>query len=265
MRDRFERRSGYTLDLDAADLFSERLTARMILLHRSPDLRMKRLTDKFAVRPFVEQRVGAEYLSQLLWHGASPRDIPFDDLPDRYVAKPNHASGLVVHGDPEIDRREAIEYLEDALAHDYYWKNREAQYYGIERRVLVEERLDDGLDDGPRDYSFFCFHGRPHAVQVRNRIKTISQFHDLDWKRLSLRLKLADPVELDPPRNLDEMIDVSSRLSEGFDFVRVDLYDLGDRVVFGEMTFTPAAGGHRPTPEEWDVQLGRLWGDAPNP
>jgi len=226
---------------------------------------MKRLTDKFAVRPFVEQRVGAEYLSQLLWHGASPRDIPFDDLPDRYVAKPNHASGLVVHGDPEIDRREAIEYLEDALAHDYYWKNREAQYYGIERRVLVEERLDDGLDDGPRDYSFFCFHGRPHAVQVRNRIKTISQFHDLDWKRLSLRLKLADPVELDPPRNLDEMIDVSSRLSEGFDFVRVDLYDLGDRVVFGEMTFTPAAGGHRPTPEEWDVQLGRLWGDAPNP
>ncbi|GHU68155.1 hypothetical protein FACS189413_04390 [Bacteroidia bacterium] len=38
------------------------------------------------------------------------------------------------------------------------------------------------------------------------------------------------------------MIDYARILSKGFDFVRVDLYDTGDKVYFGEMTFTPHGG-----------------------
>jgi hypothetical protein len=55
------------------------------------------------------------------------------------------------------------------------------------------------------------------------------------------------------------MIDVASRLSEGFDFVRVDLFNVDGRIYFGELTFTPSAGWIRFEPPEWNLRLGKLW------
>lgn len=44
------------------------------------------------------------------------------------------------------------------------------------------------------------------------------------------------------PRNFDEMVDVAERLSRGFGFLRIDLYNVDGRVFFGEVTCTPAGG-----------------------
>ena len=54
------------------------------------------------------------------------------------------------------------------------------------------------------------------------------------------------------------MIEISSKLSKGFAFVRVDLYVLnnGD-IKFGEMTFTPNSGLLNFTPQEQN----RIFGD----
>ncbi|MBN9099980.1 MAG: hypothetical protein J0I49_17980 [Pseudonocardia sp.] len=41
---------------------------------------------------------------------------------------------------------------------------------------------------------------------------------------------------------MPEMIQVAERLGAGTDFVRVDLYDIDGRVVFGELTSFPAGG-----------------------
>jgi len=45
----------------------------------------------------------------------------------------------------------------------------------------------------------------------------------------------------------------------GFDFVRVDLYNIHGKIFFGEMTFTPVAGRCILKPESWDVELGNRW------
>ena len=57
----------------------------------------------------------------------------------------------------------------------------------------------------------------------------------------------------------DKMIAIASRLSSDFDFIRVDLYDLGDRVVFGEITCYPQNGRGKFKPPSWDVEFGRHW------
>lgn len=44
---------------------------------------------------------------------------------------------------------------------------------------------------------------------------------------------------VDKPVNYGEMLEVVRKLAAGFEFVRVDLYSVGRRIVFGEMTFTP--------------------------
>ena len=41
------------------------------------------------------------------------------------------------------------------------------------------------------------------------------------------------------PQVLNEMISVAERLAEPFPFVRVDLYQYEEKVLFGELTFTP--------------------------
>ena len=61
-----------------------------------------------------------------------------------------------------------------------------------------------------------------------------------------------------PPDCLEEMKSVASKLSEGFPFARIDLYNINGKVYFGEVTFYPASGYGVFTPDEWDFKLGDL-------
>lgn len=55
------------------------------------------------------------------------------------------------------------------------------------------------------------------------------------------------------------MITAASVLGKGFDFVRIDFYEIGGKPYFGEMTFTPEAGLGRFDPPEIDRLLGEMW------
>jgi hypothetical protein len=63
----------------------------------------------------------------------------------------------------------------------------------------------------------------------------------------------------DPPANLPEMIRIAEALGQETDMVRVDLYEMGGRVVFGELTNYPAGGTAPFTPEEFNRILGEGW------
>jgi hypothetical protein len=66
---------------------------------------------------------------------------------------------------------------------------------------------------------------------------------------------------VDPPlpEALAEFVSVAEELGRGVDFVRVDLYDLAGRVVFGELTNYPAAGVDDFRPATFDEELGTRW------
>jgi hypothetical protein len=55
------------------------------------------------------------------------------------------------------------------------------------------------------------------------------------------------------------MIEVAEALGAETDMVRVDLYDLDGRVVFGELTSYPLGGRLRFDPPEFDRILGQWW------
>ena len=108
---------------------------------------------------------------------------------------------------------------------------------------------------------FWCFHGRPEVIQIDSRLHNINPFYDPNWKKLDLRYRNgADIVAIDVPKpaNLDEMLSVALSLSDGIDFVRVDLYNIHSKIYFGEMTFTPVAGTLK-LPEKWDRFFGDKW------
>ena len=53
------------------------------------------------------------------------------------------------------------------------------------------------------------------------------------------------------------MLEIAKILSEDFPFVRVDLYNVGGKIYFGELTFYPWSGYVRYCPDEFDYQLGK--------
>jgi hypothetical protein len=266
---------GKPLNLDDPRTFTEKLTCRMIGLNRGLHPEFTALADKFAVRTIVSDKVGDEHLVNLLWHGRDPVDIPFDDLPERYVVKTNHGSGSVVAVEQgtgmdmaavpdrviEYDRDEIVNKLSAELKTNYYWAYREYQYYRIKPRVMVEESIKKG--DGSRllDYKYFCFNGVPEVIQVDdNYVWDLHPFFDPDWNQVELyyRDDQAHP-HIERPPNLEQMNSIASKLSEGIDFVRLDLYNVEGRVYFGEFTFTPTAGEMVLRPESWDLALGDKW------
>ena len=52
------------------------------------------MVDKYLVRDYIANKLGEEYLIPLLGVWDDPDEIDFDSLPDRFVLKCNHNSGL---------------------------------------------------------------------------------------------------------------------------------------------------------------------------
>jgi hypothetical protein len=256
----YKRLYGKDLDFDNPKTFSEKLFHRMISINRNGNALFTRLADKYAVRDYVKGKVGEQYLVKLIWHGQDPRDIPFAKLPEKCVIKTNHGSGghFIING--AFDKSKIIEHFSDALKDNYYWDAREFHYYQIIPRILVEEFVEDGQPLGPLDYRFWCFNGVPEVIQVDNHAHSINPFYDSEWNKLDLcyRTDFTD-TDIAKPDNLNEMLSVASKLAEGIDFVRVDLYNVNGRIFVGELTFTPVAGGFKFKPESWDVILGQKW------
>jgi len=252
----------YGLPLDRAHprTFAAKVSVAMIRAIETRDGSKTAFADKLAVRDHICWTIGERYLNTLLWEGKSARDIPFDTLPSSYVLKPNHASGVNVVVRGEIDRAAVIRRLDSALAWNFYYANGEYQYRHIRPRLLVEACLDDGEEYGPFDYKIWCFDGEPAMVQVDNSRHINQHFYTTDWQRLNLAYRqMSHGPDKPRPARLDEMLGVARTLSRTFDFVRVDLFQLPERVVFGELTFTPMAGNLRIQPAEWDLKLGEMW------
>ena len=58
------------------------------------------------------------------------------------------------------------------------------------------------------------------------------------------------------PFSLSKMVEIASKLSNGFNFVRVDLYEINNKPMFGELTFLPGMS-HNLTLEKQE-ELGNL-------
>lgn len=253
------RATGTPLNLSSPETFSEKLYCRMISWNRGHHPIFTQLADKYTARAYVRNKVGESHLVKLLWHGGDPRAIPFETLPAEYVIKTNHGSGQIIVVKGKANRVEIIDKLSKWLKSNYYWSGREYQYYNIKPQVMIEEYVRSQDGSGPLDYRFWCFGGTPEVIQVDNRAHDLNPFFDTQWNLLDLHYRegVSRPA-MERPLNFAQMMSVASQLSEGFDFVRVDLYNVDGKIYFGEFTFTPA-GSLKFRPESWDGKLGRKW------
>lgn len=117
-------------------------------------------------RKHVGSHIGDPHLVPLIWSGPDPEQIPFDDLPQKCVAKTNHGSGRNIILKKPTDRASVTSQLKERLSENFYWNCREAQYYEISSQVLIEEFLGDGQDYRRHPWVCQTIEKSPHWLGV---------------------------------------------------------------------------------------------------
>lgn len=209
------------------------------------------LTDKYEVRKYVEAKCGKELLNELYGVYQYPDEIDYEGLPVSFVLKTTNGCGnnIFVKDKKNIEIKNVNDLLSKWLKYPYAELTGQAHYAKIKPKIIAEKLLRQSLlsDSSIIDYKFYCIDGKPHYILViSDRIINSHQYklmrYDLDWKAYPEYCAPERVVKYyERPETLNKMIQYARQLSEPFPFVRVDFYEIDQKVLFGEMTFTPAS------------------------
>lgn len=223
------------------------------------------VSDKYAVRNYVADTIGDEYLIPLLGVWDSFDEIDFDELPDQFVLKCNHDSGgLAICTDKaNFNKAAAKKKIEKSLKSNFYWVGREYQYKNIVPKIVCEQYITE-TGKVPEDYKIYCFNGEPDAILVcKDRFANGGHgaqysYYDHKWNFLPYNKgESADnPPDIKKPENLDKMIEIAKELSKDFIFARIDLYNINGTIYFGEITLSPNSGFDPDITMETDKMFG---------
>lgn len=245
-----------SLNLKRPKAFSEKI--QYLKLYERSEQR-KLVADREKVRDYVAEKIGSEHLIPVLLETETLSRSLWDQLPQQFVLKANHGSGMVkVVRDKDHEKYDEIYRLtEKWKSVDFVQFGRERIYEGLPRTILAEELL---IADGyiPDDYKLFCFNGKVEVIQVDTGrfIEQYRNFYNRNLERLDVKLRWPSSDEIVLSDNIGEMIRIAEKLSEGFNFLRVDLYPVGKKIYFGELTNFPANGFAKFEPESFDFELG---------
>ena len=264
LKRKFRAIMGYELDIDNPLTLNEKL--QWIKLNdRNPKYTI--MADKYEAREYVANQTNKVHFVPLLGVWDDVDEINFNEMPDKYVLKLNHNSGLgmcICRDKQSLNYNDVKKELSRGLNQDYYLGCREWPYKNIKRKIICEKYIESENNSGITDYKFFCFNGEPKFINVSTGLedhkKAAMCFLDLEWNLLEIKRTDFQEYEEIPskPKCLKEMISVAKELSYNIPFIRVDLYEIDNEIYFSELTFFPAGGFIPFEDNKYDQELGKL-------
>lgn len=256
---------GKRLNLKNPKTFNEKL--QWLKLHdRNPEYTT--MVDKVEAKKWVAERIGEQYIIPTLGVWDRAEDIDFDALPDQFVLKTNHDSGGVVvcKDKNKLDRNLTQKKMARSLKRDFYAYGREWPYKNVPHKILAEQFIpcdDPRYDNDLPDYKFMCFDGKVECCFVctdRHSEDGVNiTIFDREWNLMPFkRPNHPRRTDLKRPKLYSKMIELAEILAKGTKFLRVDFYEVGDTIYWGELTLYPGCGFEKFSPEEWDYKLGKL-------
>jgi hypothetical protein len=256
----YEYFSGNKLDLNNPKDFTEKI-AWYKVFYRPKSL--NQLVDKFAVRAFVEEKIGSQFLNTFYGVFDDVNEIKFDELPEKFVIKATHTSGhnLIVRDKNKLNLDKTKKLLKKWLKiNQYYRIGQEWAYKDVKPRIIIEKYLEQIDQKSLTDFKFYCFDGKAKFIDIHtDREDEHKQgSFDLNFERLPFGVSRFKQIYESPekPVNLKEMIECAEVLSEKLPFVRVDFYAIDGKTIFGEMTFYPSDGRKKFYPEKYNRIIG---------
>lgn len=217
--------------------------------------------NKYYAKKFVADLVGEKHVVKLLGVWDNPQDIEWEKLPNKFVLKSVRGhfgrQVILVNDKSKLNIPETIKKLEGFCNLPFMKKYKS-------KRIIAEEYIEaeNGLSV---DYKFFCSYGKPLfanclATKQSNErdvdTKTSAFYSIPKWKRLPIISGLHAQNNIQKPKHLKEMLKIASKLSKDFPLIRVDLYEVNNRIWVGELTEDACGGKYVMSPVTWDFLLG---------
>ena len=268
------------LNLDNPQKFSEKLFWLKVYNRRLLKPLIQLCYDKYTVRRYLKEKGNEKYLNVLYGVYDNANEIDFDKLPDSFILKITQSCGfnMVIKNKNSVDfvlikktmnlwlnliNKDKVQHLPD-----------EGYVFNSDAKIICEKLLNDKSGNFPDDYRIFCFNGEPKLIVcdlgTTNKDGThgnniIRNTYDLNWNLLPVDFGRPHDksVILSRPVMLTEMLELSKSLSKDFVFARIDLYNINEKIIFGEITYIPMGGDVETTPIEYDYQFGE-WLKLPN-
>ena len=257
---------GYWMDWNNPQTFQEKVQWLKVYDRHSEYTKM---VDKVAAKEYVAGIIGEQYIIPTLGVWETADEVDFKSLPNRFVIKCNHNSGLgmyICKDKSAMDEEKVKRDLKRGLNQNYVIQNREYPYKNVPRRIIAEKYMEDKDCRELKDYKFFCFGGKAEYCQVianRSTDEAID-FYDREWVHqpfIGLNPKAHHSlIPHKKPDNYGEMLVMADSISKDVNapFVRIDFYNVAGHIYLGEITFFPASGFGKITPKEWDYKLGEM-------
>jgi len=263
LKEKYYIRMDKKLNLDSPQTFNEKLQW-LKLYDRNPEY--TKMVDKYEVKKYISEILGEEYIIPTIGVWDKFEDIDFEKLPNQFVLKCTHDSGgLVICKDKsKLDIKDAKKKINKSLKSNFYYKGREWPYKNVKPRIIAEKYMATSEQKELIDYKFFCFNGIPKYLYVSEGLSDHStakmSFADMGYNKAEFYRKDYKPFgKLPPkPKNFEKMKELAEVLSKNICFLRVDFYEIGKKIYFGELTFFPCSGYVPFEPEEYDKILGDM-------
>lgn len=269
LKKKFKLVFGYKLNLKNPQTYNEKL--QWLKLYDRNSL-YTIMVDKYKVKEYVANVIGREYIIPTLGVYSSVEEINFDKLPNQFVFKCNHNSGLgmcICKDKSKLNIKKVKKELTKGLKQDYYLSNREWPYKDVPRKIIAEQYMEDNETKELLDYKFFCFNGKPKMLFVASdrqnpKEETKFDFYDMNFEHLPFTNGHPNSNKiLNKPKTFDKMKILAEKLSQNIPHVRVDFYEINGQLYFGELTFSHWSGFVKFNPEKWDKKIGD-WLVLPN-
>lgn len=262
IRRQYVERLGVEPDLDNPKKFTEKLQWYKLNYH---DPRFTVMVDKYAVKKYVADRIGSEYVIPCYGKWNSFDEIDFSTLPDSFVLKTNNdsASIIICKDKSLLDMGKAKSVLDNGVKRNYYWLCREWAYKNVKGCILAEKYMPTLGNIDSVEYKITCINGEVKVVTVCTGVPHSSfdvRYNDnfsKNWERQPwYAFHKPKGGVIEKPAQMDKMIELSEMLSKDIPQVRIDWYIIDDHIYFGEFTFYTWGGYIKFEPESWNDVMG---------
>ena len=263
----FNKAHDYPLNLTSPKTLNEKIQW-LKLYDRKPIY--STYADKYAVRAYIKEVLGEEYLIPLVKFTHNYKEISPENFPDYpVIVKGNHDSGsfIIVKDKTKVNWHQLRTNCREWLQFNYYWEDREYPYKSIKPGIIVEKLLQTSDGKIPNDYKLNVFNGKVEFIYVAvdREGENKRNIYSKDWtplyfqwaKRYKNNPNLRGP-EVPAPQSLPLMIELAEKLGQQFPYVRIDFYDVDGKVYFGEITQFQGGGFDQMQPESYDHEYGKL-------
>lgn len=228
--------------------------------------------DKYAVRQLVKDKGYGDILNEIYGVYGSFDEIDFDKLPDQFVLKLTNGSGYnyICLDKSKLDKtklRNDFERWQRGVNEEGF-DTGEWHYSQIDAKIIAEKYLSMlGESVSLVDYKFHCINQRVYGEYVCYDRDNTPGAHSVNYDHYDADWNLTDGVPpqfhltqrpIAKPKRFEEMKKIAEALSEGVEYVRVDLYEIDGKILFGELTYTPM-GNYLPYTHERLVDMEQFY------